>query len=312
MAYQRTKYPPWSWSSSRKSTFRECRRKYYYNYYLAHNGWEKDAGELSKKAYRLKNLTGIHLLLGSAVHEVAEYTCKILAGGGKLPEEKLLIDKIRYLLNQAWKDSKALAKDPSPWMENPKQYLMLYEFYYGYGISESIIERIRKKMRDSTANLLISRSINEIASKGYEVVFAENMDTFELYGTPVYAIPDLVLKRPDGKWIVIDWKTGKEAVGHPAQINVYCMYLSKKKGVPPEEIKGRVEYLLTGNASDVEVSRDTFTEAETDIMKSIDEMKESLLDPDKNIPKEMSEYPLTEHRKLCRWCSFYELCEDEL
>lgn len=312
MAYQRSKYPPWSWSSSRKASFTECRRKYYYNYYLAHNGWEAGAEDLAKKAYRLKNLTGIHLLLGSAVHEVAEYACKIIGGGGDKPDKDVIIDKIRFLLNEAWKESKILARDPSPWEASPKKYLFLYEFYYGYGISPDVIKKIKEKLRLSVENLISCPSLKELAETGTEMKLVENMDTFDLFDTPVYAIPDLVYKRADGKWIVVDWKTGKENDTHPAQINVYCMYLRDKMGVDVKDMLGRVEYLLTGTSRDVEVTGETFAEAENDIKESIEEMRAALSDPEENIPFDMYSYPLAKHKRFCRWCSFYELCEDEL
>ncbi|NLB35351.1 MAG: PD-(D/E)XK nuclease family protein [Elusimicrobia bacterium] len=312
MSYQRSQYPPWSWSSSRKASFVECRRKYFYNYYLAHNGWEFGADELSKTAYRLKNLTGIHLLLGSAVHEVAEYTCKIIDSSGKLPTEETLTDKVRFLLNEAWKESRQLTKDLSPWKASPKKYLFLYEFYYGYGISKDLIAKIKEKMQFSIKNLLTCKSIKELQEEGVEMRLLESMDTFELFGTPVYAVPDLVYKRADGKWVVVDWKTGKEDDAHAAQLNVYCMYLRDKMGVDVEDMIGRVEYLLTGNYRDVEVTKETFEETERDIKESIDEMKAALADPEENIPHDMYSYPLSESKRFCRWCNYYELCEEEL
>ena len=41
-------------------------------------------------------------------------------------------------------------------------------------------------------------------------------------------------------------------------------------------------------------------------------MKEVLLDPEKNIPKEKEDYPLAKDKKWCKWCNFYELCKSEL
>jgi len=302
--YTKTKYPPWSWSNSRKSTFEECKRKYYYNYYLSHNGWEDDADEMSKKAYRLKNMTGIHLILGSAVHEAAEYTCKIISGSGKLPEKKVLIDKVRFLLNQAWKES----KNPRQWMQSPKRYFMLYEFYYGYGISEKVIGKIKKKMNASVPNILNSKTVRDIVNNDCTVKITEEVDKFNIEATPVYAIPDLVYRADSDNWIVVDWKTGRENEEHDSQINTYSMYLIEKHGVNPDNITGRIEYLTTGKARDVEISRNSIQENKEKIRNSISEMQECLADAENNIPLEMGEYPMMENRKLCKWCNFYELC----
>lgn len=40
MAYIRREYLEFSWSYSRKNSFHDCLRKYYYHYYASHNGWE--------------------------------------------------------------------------------------------------------------------------------------------------------------------------------------------------------------------------------------------------------------------------------
>ncbi len=306
MAYKRTEYPVWSWSSSRKSTFSECQRRYYYNYYLSHNGWEEEASPESKQAYRLKQLTGLHLLLGSAVHQAAEKTCNTITQTGKLPDEKILINIVRDILNNAWKES---INKREEWLKNPKSYSMLHEFYYGGKVLKEIVEKIKDKMQKSVPNIIKSDSVKEILKDECKIRITENMDTFELFDTPIYAIPDLVFEGPNGKWVVVDWKTGKEHSSHPNQISVYCMYIREKYGINEENILGRAEYLGTGKTLDIAISRESLKETENEIKHSIDEMKEVLLDPGNNIPREKEYYPLAKHRRLCPWCNFYEMCK---
>ncbi|MFC2061987.1 PD-(D/E)XK nuclease family protein [Elusimicrobiota bacterium] len=309
MAYQRTEYPQWSWSSSRKSTFTECHRKYYYNYYLSHNGWENDAPEEAKRVYKLKNLDGIHLLFGSAIHEVAEEICRAAVSSQEIPGIQTVKDKIRDILNKAWKES----KEPHLWESNPKKYSMLFSFYYGSGLNENTIDKIKGKMDKAIPNLFSSDTVKEISSSDdYEIKIAESMDTFEMFDTAIYAIPDLVLKRPDGKWVVVDWKTGKEHDSHPNQINIYALYLKEKWGIKEKDLTGRVEYLVTGKSVDVPIDKKSISQTCKEIEKSINEMKGFLKDPDNNIPFEKEKYPLAKHRNFCKWCNFYELCEKEL
>jgi CRISPR/Cas system-associated exonuclease Cas4 (RecB family) len=308
MVYERTEYPTWSWSSSRKSTFTDCLRKYYYNYYLSHNGWETNASEDSKQAYRLKKLTGLHLLLGSAVHKAAEYTCKFIFEEKRLPEEKTVVDMVRDVLNKAWTDS----KNVTTWLKQPGKFDMLHEFYYNGSASKDVVDKIKNKLKLAVPNILKSESVKEILEQDCKIRLVEDMDTFDVYDTPVYAIPDLAYERPDGTWVVVDWKTGKEHDSHPAQINVYCMYINEKFSVPTEKMMGRVEYLLSGNYVDVDITDESFEECRKEIRESIDSMKEALLDPEKNIPQEKEFYSLAQKRVLCPWCNFYELCTDEL
>ena len=308
MAYQRTEYPPWSWSSSRKGTFRECKRKYYYNYYGAHNGWEAKAPEEAKQAYRLKNLDGIYLILGTGVHDIAEFTCRKLQNDNTLPEEKELVDKVRNLLNKAYKDS----QNTDAWYRSPKQNSLLQEFYYGDGLSDRLIDTIKERMMQSVPNLLSSESITEIVRDRCDIKITEDMDTFMVGDTPVYAIPDLVYKDSEGSWIVVDWKTGKEYDSHPAQITVYAIYIMEKFNLKADQVKGRVEYLLTGHNRDVEITDGTVDEVKKEIVESIEDMKEYLEDEKENIPKSKDEFPLTSHTRFCKWCNFYEMCKEEL
>lgn len=308
--YKETKYPPWSWSSSRRSTFKECLRKYYYNYYLAHNGWKDDAPDESQQAYRLKNLSGIHLLLGSAVHEAAEDCLKMLSEKGVFPDEDTLKNIVRNILNKGFIESR---DKRTLWMNQPKKYCMLHEFYYDGELTEGTIKKIKDKMKKVVGNILKSFTMKEIKNECRDTIKSiEKMDTFEFHKTPVYAIPDLVYENPDGKWVVVDWKTGKEDDSHLNQINVYCLYFVEKCGIKADQLIGRIEYLLTGSHRDVLISKEGLDSARSDITGSIDEMKKMLQDADKNIPFTKEKYPLTDRRGLCRWCKFYEMDEEEL
>lgn len=104
--YVRREYPEWSWSFSRQQLFLSCQRRYYYNYYGSHNGWEFDAEPEAALAYRLKKLTNIYLVLGDAVHRVAQQMVpRVLAGKGILAAD-LVEEEIRRVLRRVWKSSR--------------------------------------------------------------------------------------------------------------------------------------------------------------------------------------------------------------
>ncbi len=56
-----------SWSFSRHSTFEECPRKYWFNYYGAWGGWEYDAPAEARELYLLKKISNLHMLAGIGV-----------------------------------------------------------------------------------------------------------------------------------------------------------------------------------------------------------------------------------------------------
>ena len=67
MPYQHRENPEFSWSYSRHKKFKDCLREYYYHYYLTHNGWEDDVLDIRKKAYRLKKLANLDILIGNEI-----------------------------------------------------------------------------------------------------------------------------------------------------------------------------------------------------------------------------------------------------
>ena len=94
MAFEYREFPEFSWSQSRRSTFKQCPRLYYWQYYGAHNGWYEDADETARQAYRLKKITSFPEFLGSVVHDLAADTIRNVRGGGSpyTADELFLID----------------------------------------------------------------------------------------------------------------------------------------------------------------------------------------------------------------------------
>src|SRR5690606_3120172 len=103
MAYVRREFPDKSWSISRRQTLDECARKYYWQYYGSHNGWERDAPALAKEAYRLKQLTNLYLVLGDALHQAAASALLRVKEHNELPNEQSITQQIRSMLNDTFR-----------------------------------------------------------------------------------------------------------------------------------------------------------------------------------------------------------------
>ena len=206
MTYERSEYPGWSWSHSRRATFQECPRKYFYQYYGSHNGWEDTAPESAQLAYRLKNLTSLPLEIGAAVHEAASTAIHRARSGASTPTADELYDASRNRLNKAWVES----QDRPEWERSPKWRRMFHEFYYDTGIGENKIAEARDSLQTCFANLLVSKSFREaVAAPFVEVKNVEEFATYYIDETPVHAVPDLVYRKGDDTWTVVDWKSGR-------------------------------------------------------------------------------------------------------
>lgn len=307
MVYQRREYPEWSWSFSRSRLLVECKRKYYYHYYAAHNGWERSSPQLARQAYRLKKLTNLHFVFGDALHQAARLVVQRMYTD-PVPIERLT-ELVREKLNGAYRSS----RNRQRWMESPNRYPMLSEFYYGEGPSQTLVERIKARIPVCLENLLAAKTMRELEELApAQILENDDAQPFEYSGTKVYAIADLVYRSLAGQTVIVDWKSGQDAEEHAEQVALYGLYVKLRHGWSQPHALARIEYLERGTCEELVLDRSDLFRAETLIEDSTEHMKSLLADPERNRPLGAEHFPLTESRQRCRWCNFLELCEDAL
>jgi hypothetical protein len=301
-------YPEFAWSQSRRRVFQECPRKYYWQYYGHWKGWEADADEQRRLAYRLGKMQSLHIVVGAIVHGFAARTILDVRGGKRQPAPGELLDEGRQELNQAWVDSQKKAA----WEASPKWRTMLHEFYYGTGPSQRTVESIREKLSSCIEHFLACESYRAaIAAPFVEVREVDvPMASFDLDGFKVYGQPDLVYRTGDGVYHIVDWKTGREEDLHLDQLRVYALYIrSKWQGGP---IEGCLEYLLEGTREVASIDDDAMALQKRDTLDSIAGMQGYLRDRDTNEARSKGDFPLSSDLSVCRYCNFYELDEAEI
>ena len=277
MTYERSEYPGWSWSHSRRRRFRSVRGSTSTNTTGRINGWEDTAPESAQLAYRLKNLTSLPLEIGAAVHEAASTAIHRARSGASTPTADELYDAARNRLNKAWVES----QDRPEWERSPKWRRMFHEFYYDTGIGENKISESRDILRTCFDNLLVSKSFREaVAAPFVEVKNVEEFATFYVDETPIHAVPDLVYRKGDDTWTVVDWKSGRREEDDREQALVYALYLREMHGVRGLDISVRIERLAHGTAEDYAYTQDDLDVGVGVIRDSITAMKSYLADAD--------------------------------
>lgn len=298
-------YPGWSWSPSRHQLFQECRRKYYYHYYASHNGWYADATPFARQAYRLKQMTNLYLVFGDAVHKMAEETVKLYHNYGRVMATEEIVQRVRSLLNQAYKDS----RDIEAWKQQPKQRMMLQEMYYVGGLSDSVTDTIKRRIPILADRLISSESMQHyMYADGCHLVELEQLNTIDLGDTMIYVKLDFMY-RQDGRYIIVDWKTGQEDERNDTQVRLYGWYVHENYGIPYEQIDIRTEYLLSGRCKLDAVTEDEMEHLISYVETSIAGMRSYLNDSALNEPKPMEAFEVTDDERKCRRCAFREMCE---
>lgn len=304
--YVHRDFPEFSWSNSRHKTFLECVRKYYHQYYESHNGWLYEASEENKAAYRLKNIKNIPILLGEAIHSVIDRQLKNFLNGKGLFTEDEIIALVTQNLNKAFLDS---TKNRQFWFNKPKRYQMLHEIYYGNGLSPEVIAATKTKLGLCVKNFFNSKTYQDILTKlEMQVLHSEDFQTFEVNGVEVFVVLDFVYKDvSQEKWIVVDWKTGKESEDDRKQLAFYALFLSKEHNIPIEDIVLRNEYLLTGKNLEYNLTEFEIASAQQLMNDSIYHMLNYLADPVKNKPLSKEQFEMNTSKR-CISCNFKEKC----
>jgi CRISPR/Cas system-associated exonuclease Cas4 (RecB family) len=309
MAFTIKPFPEWSWSQSRDGIFRECHRKYYFHYYLSHNGWLRDSANEARIAYRLKQMSNLYLVLGDGIHQMAEAALKQWRDEKTIPSEEESAKKIRKHLNQAYIDS----KHREEWAAAPKKRTMLHEIYYEGSLPEYRVAQIKERMDACVRQFFTSLSFRELqTSDDLQIQEIEELNTFYIAGEKIYVKLDFLYKRQDGMWVIVDWKTGLESEKNDQQLLLYALFLRDKYSVPYDKMEIRVEYLLSGECSAVQINMDDVERMKLEVIGSTKAMKQYLADETENRPLPANEFPASPHKRKCTGCSYREICDEKV
>lgn len=306
-------HPELSWSRSRHDTLRICPRRYYYHYYGSWKGWDpSESGPEARRAYLLKQLTDLRAELGRSLHRRAYEVGFRIAQGLEAPPLGKLLERTRGELNGVVKSS----RDLRGFRRRPSRHPFLRAGWYGDGPNDDEIAEVKDRLGRAHEALHGHRVWSAVERDELEITYLHDPDvppdpSFELDDVPVYAEPDLVLRRrEDGIGVVVDWKSGRERSGDGWQVALCAIAVRATTGETPA--RGRVEYLARGSARTVELDQDALEEALSRARESLSEMEGYLEDSGENRARPKEAFPLTEQRSACGWCGFYELCEEEL
>jgi len=177
----------------------------------------------------------------------------------------------------------------------------------GHSIDTKLVQDMRNQAkaicRDALQELQNYFSDFEIFS--IEEKLMENIDDFESYGKKFKGFIDLVIKTPDGKYHVIDWKTcswgwnakkkSDKIVNY--QLTMYKHFFSKKHNIDPEHVETYFALLKrTAKSNNVEIFRVSSGEKKTN--NCLSSLEKSVI----NIEKGVS----IKNRLSCKYCKFYK------
>ncbi|MDQ3265106.1 MAG: PD-(D/E)XK nuclease family protein [Myxococcota bacterium] len=301
-----------SWSKSRHEKFGECLRAYYFHYYASWGGWSETAPETARQLYTLKKLGNRWTWAGSVVHETIKQVLLRLRAGRDVDPAKV-IDYAHRVMQDDWRHSAAKRY----WQQkNRKDFSGLVEHEYGEAVPGEEWKKNWENARGALQWFLGSRWMDLARSlqphQWIEVDDKSFDDTvFHMDEVRVFAIPDFAYVDHDGAPVVVDWKTGRAREGYDDQILGYALYLSKRYDLRLDRMQAAIVYLNDGLERLVRIDEEALRGFKAHFAQSVGRMREVLADPEKNIPRDQTAFPMTQDLSVCGRCVFRRSCGRE-
>ncbi len=293
-----------SWSYSRAAKYRQCPRAYYYHYYAAWEGWKATAPAPVKKAYLLKNLTGLSQWVGNLVHETIRFALSRLKAG-EMVEEAELIRQMHTRAQSDFSDSQN-----GRYRQKPNRYTGFQEHYYQIDLTgetwQNAWETAKKHLQTFTRSALYAHLRRQSPATFLEI---ETLQSFQLAGAKVWVQMDLA-RREEDTIVIYDWKTGtvhEERIQQ--QLGVYGLYVRQTRPTVAKNtaLRGIIYSVAADKIFEIDLNDALLAETQQSIQNSIAQLQSLLSEPTANLA-EISRFPMIETLEVCQTCQFRELC----
>lgn len=294
--------PEISWSCSRLDIFSRCRLEYYFNYYGARNGWEKEAPRQKRELYILKNTKNRHAWMGDLVHNIIEEYLVNYFQGKHLSREDLSARADKRMRREF------VESRDQRYREFPGRCNGLVEHENGIVVPEEKWKALHENVLNCVANFFYTDFyFNHIENNSKGIVKTEKLDHYDLDGIRVYAKPDIAVNE-DGITTIIDWKTGAQNDEHESQIFYYVLYAIRKLKKAPEDIRAQLVYLRDNTLKEVTVSPDHLENAISHLKRTYAEME--AVHETYRLLEDYSAVPKSASLSTCGLCRFKKICRN--
>ncbi|MBT4288741.1 MAG: hypothetical protein HOD92_15545 [Deltaproteobacteria bacterium] len=279
------------WSSSRYDLFTSCKRKYFYNYYAK---FDEDFTKAHIDA--LKRLTSIPLEIGNIVHDVNKVILE------RLQKTARPIDPARfqqYILNTTMEYCHAKTFQEI-------YYQKLNQINFENDVFPKVNLALNNFLQNQRFNWLLS---DALPASDQWVVEPGGFGETRINNLKAYCKVDFLFPVGD-ELFIIDWKTGKaHTEKHKKQMLGYTSWASYHYGIPAEKIVPIVVYLLPDyQETSIRFNQTDIEHFNQQVKDETVQMYEYCTNVNENVPRIKSDFPLTEQKIFCNYCSYKELC----
>lgn len=293
-----------AWSKTRDEVFRECLRKYWFQYYGFWGGWFENASKRAREIYILKQLQTRQMWAGDHVHRRIKHTLSDVRRGF---EPKAVEKAVEATLEDMREDFKA--SRAGLYRQEPKRKCGLFEHEYKQDVPNEKWKENADHVALCVRNFYASEIFQRIRALPRESwLELEERSSFDLDGLKVYVQLDFAF-REDSRIVIYDWKTGRADSGrNDLQLACYVLYAAQKWQVAPAQVTA-VEFNLPSNQERRhEVDEGKLQSVKEHIRESAEEMLFPLTDPEHNKAEDEDAFEFTEDERACTRCNFVKVC----
>jgi hypothetical protein len=316
------------WSVSRVERLDYCERQYGYRYYPETLKEFGSKWAFYWEALKIKNLESLELWVGNRVHSEISKILRIIESNKQNEFNKKNFKNNRYpeIIREMHEQFKASErKDYSRYeSKNPFGLLKHYDkTATKEDLNESIeyvLECINSFLKFEYLQMIIVKieaSKHFIEKKDWEL---KKFKCNEFPNIELWALPDFWIEYKPGRFIIFDWKTGKESPNKkPLLAYAFRLYkeileplLEQGKLQTPPIIEGYNVYLPSGNIiGETMVHEDIINFGNEVLTEDIEILSRYLKfqDTERNIPIVIEKFKKTTYSKRCINCPYSKFCE---
>jgi hypothetical protein len=321
------------WSFSRHRLLVTCERAVFWRYLASRGGFAEAAPPEARRAWVLKHLTAVPLLIGTVVHAAARRAVVAVRRGDALPSHDRLLADARFTMNQIWRGSQRDLIDR--FWRWPGSHPALLEIVYRGTLRELELVRAREKLDRCVTHLVGCTLWDDLRRAGDDVYIDEGIPVASAVGhNAVWAALDLAYQHRatetcdqlvgSATWCVADFKTTStpDPDAERLQLGVYAGVLASRGMRPTAGLYlGRIVDLARGEDRWYRLDAAALADARRVIGEDVERQRRLLGDlplpvspfaPIPGILARKDHFALAADRGFCRSCAFFALCRAEL
>jgi hypothetical protein len=303
----------WSYSTYRQ--FNKCQRQWFFkNVYASHAANDP----LRKEAYLLGQLKSISAWRGDVTDKtLSNFVVRGIAVG-KTPKLDQAIDYARILCRRQY-DFSTAKKYRSGQSKSSigVEFCALFPIEYDIPISNQELTKAWNDIELALTNFFNNASLMD-RLRSAKSLLAQRALSFQINGTYVRAVPDLIAFYENDPPRIFDWKVHSQGLkSSDQQLMTYAIALKRAKphkdfpdsvaNLQVEDVRISECQLLLNIVRDYELTRDLVIETEEEIAENIFEMNLSGAMA-KSSDATANDFQTTRFPEMCTTCQFKKIC----